>query len=101
MRQYRISAISSSLPNPLVERVQALVREINYVSRLLKQLPLQPMLAALVMAYVLGVLPMMLTVLCSVLRTVIDWYLRAVNLDRAEPTTANPANTLIDHLEVL
>jgi hypothetical protein len=45
---------------------------IRYASTFLRQLPLHPLLAAVLMSLVLGILPMILTAVCSVAFTVLD-----------------------------
>jgi hypothetical protein len=97
----RRSAASRQLPNPLAEQGRSFLGVIRYASGLLKQLPLQPVLAAFVAAFVLGAVPLMLTALYSVVRAVLDGYWRAVGLHRAETEITPTPEAIINHLELL
>jgi hypothetical protein len=101
MRLSRLSEIYSLIPNRLVERVGAFVGAIRYVRALVKQLPVQPLLAALVISLVVGAIPMMLTALYSVARTVIDWYRHAARLHHRVPGNRAHSDELISPLELL
>lgn len=74
---------------------------IRYASGLLKQLPLQPVLVALMAAFVLGAVPLMLTAFYSVVRAVLDGYWRAVGLHGAETEITPTPEAIVNHLELL
>jgi hypothetical protein len=97
----RRSALSSQLPNSLAERGRSFLSLVRYASGLLNQLPLQPVLVALMAALVLGAVPLMLTAFYSVVRAVLDGYLRAVGLHRADTEITSTPGAIIKHLELL
>jgi hypothetical protein len=68
--------------------------------RNLTQLPMQPLLAALAVSFVLGAVPMMLTAIYAVARVVLDWCRYAARLRRDEPVIGTRSG-LINHLELL
>ena len=69
--------------------VPDLVSAIRYVVTMIKQLPLQPLLAALVVAFMLGAIPMLSTGLYSAVRALAHWYRHAF-----------PSRPSADHLTV-
>ena len=74
---------------------------IRYASTLLRQLPLQPLVAALVMSLVLGILPMILSALCSAALTVLDWCRCAGLPSHHPPANKSRPVELINQLELL
>ena len=74
---------------------------IRYASTLLMQLPLQPLLSALGMSLVLGILPMILTALCSAASTLLDWCRRSVRPHHHPPANKSRPIDLINQLELL
>jgi hypothetical protein len=87
--------------NPSGGKARAALGAIHYISALLRQLPLQPLLAALVMSLVLGILPMILTALCSAACTVLDWC-RYAGLPSHHPRADKSRSVeLINPLELL
>ena len=58
----------------LSSAIRDVLGAIRYVSASIRLLPMQPFLAALVASFLLGAVPMMLTALFAVGRTVWDWY---------------------------
>jgi hypothetical protein len=82
-------------------RVRTLRDATRYASTLLRQLPLQPLVAALIMSLVLGILPMILTALCSAALTVLDWC-RCAGLPSHHPLANKSRRVeLINPLELL
>jgi hypothetical protein len=63
------------------------------------QLPLQPVLAALAAAFVLGAIPLILTALYSLVRAVFDGYWRAIRLHRADAAIGPTPDAIINHLK--
>jgi hypothetical protein len=57
--------------------VPDLVGAVRYLVTMIKQLPLQPLLAALVVAFMLGAIPMLLTAIYSAVRALANWYRHA------------------------
>lgn len=92
---------SSPTRNPSVGTARAALGAIRYTSALLRQLPMQPLLAALVMALVLGILPMILTALCSAACTLLDWCRYAGRPHHYPPANKSRSDALINHLELL
>ena len=74
---------------------------IRYASTLLRQSPLQPLVAALVVSLVLGVLPMILTALCSAALTALDWCRCAGLPSHHPPANKSRPVELINQLELL
>jgi hypothetical protein len=70
----------------------------HYTGALIRQLPL---LAALVPSLVLGILPMILTALCSAAYAVLEWCRHAGRPLRHPPLNESRSAELIDHLELL
>ena len=95
----RRSAVSRPLSIRLAAQRQSLLEVVRYASGWLKQLPLQPVLVALMAALVLGAVPMMLTALYSVIRAVLDG--RALGLHRVEAAIVPTPKSTINHLELL
>jgi hypothetical protein len=62
--------------------VKDLIDACRFAYTLMKQLPLSPLLAAFVVSLTLGTIPAALAFLCTVIRSLSDWYRGAV---RAEP----------------
>ena len=84
-----------------VGRVRAALGAIRYACTLLRQLPMQPLLTALVMSLVLGILPMILTALCSAACTVLNWCRYAVRPHHQTPAKKSRSVELINPLELL
>jgi hypothetical protein len=82
-------------------RVRPLRSAIRYASTLLRQLPLQPLVAALIISLVLGILPMLLTALCSAALTVLDWCRCAGLSSHRPPANESRPVELINPLELL
>ena len=97
----RRSAVSRPLSIRLAAQRQSLLEVVRYASGWLKQLPLQPVLVALMAALVLGAVPMMLTALYSVIRAVLDGCWRALGLHRVEAVIVPIPTSTINHLELL
>jgi hypothetical protein len=66
----------AALDNEIVplNAIRGVLGAIRYGGASIRLLPMQPFLAALVASFLLGAIPMMLTALFSVARTVWDWY---------------------------
>jgi len=62
---------------------------------------MQPLLTALVMSLVLGILPMILTALCSAACTVLNWCRYAVRPHHQTPAKKSRSVELINPLELL
>jgi len=97
----RRSALSRPLSIRLVAQGRSLLDVIRYASGFLKELPLQPLLVALMAALVLGAVPMLLTALYSVVRAVLDGYWHAIGLPRAEAAITPTPDAIINQLELL
>jgi hypothetical protein len=97
----RRSAVSRPYPHRMAEQARSLLSVIRYAHRLLKQLPLEPVLVALMAAFVLGAVPLMLTAFYSVVRGVRVRYLRAIGFHRADTAVAPAPEAMINHLELL
>jgi hypothetical protein len=97
----RISAVSRPLSIRLAAQGRSLLDVVRYASGLLKQLPLQPVLVALMAALVLGAVPMMLTALYSVIRVVLDGCWREIGLHRVEAAITPAPKSIINPLELL
>ena len=97
----RRSAVSRPLSIRLVAQGRSLLDVIRCASRLLKELPLQPVLVALMAALVLGAIPMMLTALYSVVRAVLDGCWHAIGLTRAEAAITPTPDPIVNQLELL
>jgi hypothetical protein len=97
----RRSAVGRPLSIRLVAQGRSLLDVIRYASRLLKELPLQPVLVALMAALVLGAVPMLLTALYSVVRAVLDGCWHAIGLTRAEAAITPTPDAIINQLELL
>jgi hypothetical protein len=97
----RRSAVSRPLSIRLAAQGRSLLDVIRYASGLLKQLPLQPVLAALVAAFVLGAVPLILTVVYSVIGAVLDGFLRAIGSHQAQTAITPTPKSIINHLELL
>ena|ERR1700723_3263747 len=87
--------------NPSGGKLRASLSAIRYASALLRQLPLQPLLTALVMSLVLGLLPMILTALCSAACRVLDWCRYAGRPHHQTPANKSRSVELINPLELL
>src|ERR1700678_424780 len=87
--------------NLWVEKVRDSLGAIRDTSSLLRQLPMQPFLAALVMSFGLGILPMIITALCSAARTVLDWCRYAAHPHHHPPASKSRSVELINQLELL
>src|ERR1700722_5988189 len=74
---------------------------IRDASTLLRQLPVQPLVAALIMSLVLGILPMILTALCSAALTVLDLCRCAGLPSHSPPPNESRPVELINTLELL
>lgn len=92
---------SRSTRNPVGGKLRASLGAIRYASALLGQLPLQPLLAALIMSLVLGILPMILTALCSAACTVLDWCRYAGRPHHQTSANKSRSGELINPLELL
>jgi hypothetical protein len=101
MRTSRWFGTNRPRRNPSGGKARAALGAIHYISALLRQLPLQPLLAALVMSLVLGILPMILTALCSAACTVLDWCRYAGRAHHHPPANKLRSAELISHLELL
>jgi hypothetical protein len=101
MHLFRLLAINSPIPNRLAGSIRTFVDSIRYASNLLKQLHMQPLVAALVISLVLGAIPMMLTAFCAVARSVLAWCRHAIRLRRDDPVIRAHADELINQLELL
>jgi hypothetical protein len=101
MHLFRWLGTSHPAQNFPSERTRTLRGAIRDASTLLRQLPLQPLVAALIMSLVLGILPMILTALYSAALTVLDWY-RCAGLPSHHPllNKSRPVE-LINQLELL
>jgi hypothetical protein len=97
----RRSAVSRPLSIRLVAQGRSLLDVIRYASGFLKELPLQPLLVALMAALVLGAVPMMLTALYSVVRAVLDGCWHAMGLHRATAAITPTPQAIINQLELL
>jgi hypothetical protein len=68
-----------SIPNPSNDyplrptEISDVVDAIRFVYTLTKQLPLPPLVAALVVALTLGTIPAATTMFCSLIRELVDW----------------------------
>jgi hypothetical protein len=75
--------------------IREIFQAVRYVGSLIKQLPVQPLLAALLISCVLGVIPIILTVVCSAARTASYWFRQSPRLRRDESGTATCFNELL------
>jgi hypothetical protein len=82
-------------------KLRAALGAIRYTSALLRQIPLQTLLAALVVSLVAGVLPMILTALCSAACTVLNWCRYAGRPHHHPPLSTSRSDALIRQLELL
>jgi hypothetical protein len=101
MHLFRLLAISSPIPGRLVGTIRTFVDAIRYMNYLLKQLPMQPLVAALVISLVLGAIPMMLTALYSVARIAPNWLWQAFRWRPDGPVIGVHSHKLTNQLELL
>jgi hypothetical protein len=96
-----------SQKGPPLSAIRDLMGASRYASAWLEQLPLQPLMTALTLAFALGAIPMMLTVLMSMVRAVWAWSRHAfVDLSGAAPVgtrlvSSIPFKEFINHVELL
>ena len=97
----RRSAVSGPLSIRLAAQGRFFLDVIRHASELLRQLPLQPVLVALMAALDMGTVPMMLTALYSIVRALLDGGWRAIGLNRATAAITPTPQAINNQLELL
>jgi hypothetical protein len=80
--------------------IREIPEALRYVGAQIKQLPVQPVLAALLVSFVFGVIPMILTALYSLVRAALYCYRRTPRLRGGESKSAAHVHQLIKHWEI-
>jgi hypothetical protein len=81
-------------------RIREILDGLRYIGALTKQLPVQPLLAALLDSFVLGVIPMLLTALYSLVRVASHCNWQTPRLRGDDSKSAAHVDQLIKHWEI-